>query len=104
MKTKRFCLLAVAGLILLGLLAVNSTLAFDYNRSAWCCENEIIYCINPEEPDTVCGNNPRSIIDVVNAAAASWNAQGTAFRMIYGGTTSNRGCGPDSSPDGFCTG
>ncbi len=102
MKTKRFCLLAAAGLILLGLLTVSSTQAFDYTGAAWCCENEIIYCINPQEPDTVCGPNPRSIIDVVNAAAAAWNAQGTAFQLSYGGTTTNRGCVPDASPDGFC--
>lgn len=92
MNTKRFCLLAAAGLILFGLLAVHSPRAFDYTGAAWCCDNEIIYCINPEEPDTVCGPNPRSIIDVVNAAAASWNAQGTAFQLTYGGTTTNRGC------------
>ena len=105
MKTKRFCLLAAAGLFLLGLLSVNSTKAFDYNSSAWCCETDIIYCINPGEPDTVCGNNPRSFIDVVNAAAASWNAQGAAFQLVYGGTTSNRGCEADlADPMGFCIG
>ena len=101
MKTKRFCLLAATGLILTVMLAGETAHSFDYFGFAWCCETDIVYCINPEEPDTICGANPRSIIDVVNAAAASWNAQGTAFQLVYGGTTNDRSCILNPAT-GFC--
>lgn len=93
---------AAVGLIFLFHLAASKVSAFDYTGKAWCCENDITYCVNPTEPTDTCGPTAtaRTFVNVVNDAAASWNIQGFSFQLVYGGTTSNTGCIP--GPVGEC--
>ena len=101
MKKFRFSIAAATGLFCLILTTASSVKAFDYTGAAWCCEKEIPFCVNPLEPTDTCGSVARSFVQVVNAAASSWNAQGTAFKLQYNGTTSSTGCIP--GPLGECT-
>lgn len=103
MKAIKFCILAALGLICLGLFVSSDVAAFEYPGKAWCCENQITYCVNPIEPDSVCSPSGRSFVDIVNTAASKWNAEGTVFQLAYSGTTQQRGCVPDpQDPDMFC--
>ncbi|MGH8016271.1 MAG: hypothetical protein ACREBV_08785, partial [Candidatus Zixiibacteriota bacterium] len=103
MKKHRFCISAVVGLICLIFSTALEVKAFDYTGAAWCCENDITYCVNPTEPTDTCGPTAtaRTFVSVVNDAAASWNSAGFSFQLVYGGTTSSTGCVP--GPVGECT-
>ena len=93
-------------LVSLGLLlgAVQPANSYEYGNvsqdhaEAWCCM-DITYCVNPREFDTLCtptGIPTRNFVQTVNAAAATWNAQGTMFQLIFNGLTSDSGCVTDA--------
>ncbi|HEX2897409.1 MAG TPA: hypothetical protein VHP63_05090, partial [candidate division Zixibacteria bacterium] len=101
MKKHRFCFSAALGLICLIFSAASEVGAFVYSGRAWCCDTNIVYCVNPQEPSMQCtAVSSRTFVQAVNQSAARWNALGKSMQLVYGGTTSRTGCVP--GPVGEC--
>ncbi len=75
--------------ILLVLLTAQNISAFRYYGQAWCCDT-VYYYVNPVNPTLSCGGIVVGpwFQGLVNAAANTWNSEGTAFRLQFVDTTS----------------
>ncbi|RME25902.1 MAG: hypothetical protein D6800_07110, partial [Candidatus Zixiibacteriota bacterium] len=87
------------------LVSARTGSAYEYAGQAWCCDS-VHYYINPTNPTHACGAQPplpNWFQVLVQNAAATWNAQGTQFQLVYMDTT-NVGCQPYANNPNICAG